>query len=579
MGVRANLPYASLNLKAWIQISKGHPDEILLQFIAYGFPIGVEGADFTGVVHNKNHTSALEHTQQIKEYLADEVAHNSMIGPFSHPPLKKLLINPLMTAPKDQNKIRVITDLSFPHSASVNDYTPCDSYLTEPAKCSLPKFQDFAAFIVGMGRNCWLYSVDIARAYRSMMVCPRDIHYLGIYIDGEYYIDLAMAFGLRNGSNFCQGLTRITTAAHRAAGHNSMGYIDDNLGGAPTEARAHSGFTSLINLLEHLNWPSSKEKNVPPTQQLTYCGLLYDTTTLTVSLSEKRRQKVLDKIDAWKDTEKASLTSLQKLCGHLLSAAQVTKYGRSFLNSMLAALRQAAKHGTATLNEDFRTDLSWFRKFVEKVYIPYPLAPSTSPRFHLEVDASLTQAGAICSGTAIFSTFDNETIEAASSHQCTPSACQICYPTLIPSSHLPSSTAYSTPFDAKVIDQSKTKSERPCISVLELTNATAALRYFADILKGQRVVIACDNEAAVSVLNTGRARCSQMATAVRTAWLTCALHNIDMVAVHTPGVLLTKPDALSRRGTDTTYDSIISELIEAGVSINYPDPAIFSDCI
>ena len=93
---------------------------------------------------------------------------------------------------------------------------------------------------------------------------------------------------------------------------------------------------------------------------MTYCGLLYDTRTLTVTLSEKRRQKVIDKIDSWKDIEKASLTSLQKLCGHLLSAAQVTKYTRSFLKSMLGALRHAAKNGFATLNNEFRTDLVWF---------------------------------------------------------------------------------------------------------------------------------------------------------------------------------------------------------------------------
>ena len=388
-----------------------------------------------------------------------------------------------------------------------------------------------------------------------------------------------MAFGLRNGANFCQGLTRITTASHRKAGHNSMGYINDNLGAAHTKERAQSGFTSLINLLDYLGWPSSKDKNIPPTQQLTYCGLLYDTRTLTVTLSEKRRQKVIAKIDSWKDIEKASLTSLQKLCGHLLSAAQVTKYTRSFLNSMLGTLRHAAKNGFATLNDEFRPDLARFRKFVEKVYIPYPLAPSTSPIFHLEVDASLTQAGAICSGEAIFSTFNTQTIQTASSHQCTPTSCQVCYPTPIPTTHLPSSTAYSTPFDSKTINQSKTKSDRPCISVLELANATAALKYFTNTLKGQRVVIACDNEAAVSVLNTGRARCKQMANSVRSAWLTCALHDINMTAIHTPGTLLSKPDALSRRGTDTTYDNIISDLVKMGVSVEYPDPSMFHDCI
>ena len=213
-----------------------------------------------------------------------------------------MMINPILTAPKrDPGKIRVIFDLSYPPKASVNHFTPRDSFLGEPAQCALPKFEDIVSFIVKQGEGSWLYSVDVARAYRSLKICPGDINLLGINHRDKYYVDLAVAFGLRNGANYCQGMARLVNTAHIRAGHDSITYVDDMLGGVPAEQgehRALAGFTSLTNLLEHLGWPSSLDKNTPPATRITYCGLDYDSVAMTVELSQKRREKVLAVIDS-----------------------------------------------------------------------------------------------------------------------------------------------------------------------------------------------------------------------------------------------------------------------------------------
>ena len=137
----------------------------------------------------------------------------------------------------------------------------------ELSQCVLPSFKDIVAFITDLGKNAWLYSIDISRAYRSMKVCPRDVNLLGICHRGQYYVDLSIPFGVRNGANYCQGLSRVVTAAHIAASHKSMCYIDDNLGGATEDqgyTKAFAGFTSLQTLLKHVGWPSAPEEDVPP---------------------------------------------------------------------------------------------------------------------------------------------------------------------------------------------------------------------------------------------------------------------------------------------------------------------------
>ena len=84
------------------------------------------------------------------------------------------------------------------------------------------------------------------------------------------------------------------------------------------------------------------------------------------------------------------------------------------------------------------------------------------------------------------------------------------------------------------------------ISALELFTIVVAVKFWAPVLQHQRFIISCDNEAAVTVINSGSTRDPFMQRCLRELWFLSALHDFDIRARHIPGEHNSLADALSR---------------------------------
>jgi hypothetical protein len=91
------------------------------------------------------------------------------------------------------SKWRLIVDLSFPRNGSINDGI-------SSAFCSLQyaSISDAVELIKHLGRGTELVKMDLANAYRIVPVHPEDQPLLGIYWQGNIYVDRALPFGLRS---------------------------------------------------------------------------------------------------------------------------------------------------------------------------------------------------------------------------------------------------------------------------------------------------------------------------------------------------------------------------------------------
>ena len=100
------------------------------------------------------------------------------LGPFLHTPFTPWCqTSPLMIDPKKESTNRcVILDLSWPHlpQGNINGGIPRDCYLWAPKKMHLHSPSDFVEHIRRAGKWAWLYSTDIARAYRQLPLGPLD---------------------------------------------------------------------------------------------------------------------------------------------------------------------------------------------------------------------------------------------------------------------------------------------------------------------------------------------------------------------------------------------------------------------
>ena len=84
------------------------------------------------------------------------------------------------------------------------------------------------------------------------------------------------------------------------------------------------------------------------------------------------------------------------------------------------------------------------------------------------------------------------------------------------------------------------------IAYLEMLNTLVVLKVWHSQWAGLKVLIKCDNQAVVSVLNSGRSRDQVLAEYARNIFLRTSTFNIDLKVVHVPGKLNDVADLLSR---------------------------------
>ena len=81
---------------------------------------------------------------------------------------------------------------------------------------------------------------------------------------------------------------------------------------------------------------------------------------------------------------------------------------------------------------------------------------------------------------------------------------------------------------------------------LEMINILLALRLFHNQWTSKKALIHCDNQAVVTVLNTGKTRDPFLAACARNVWYITAVNDIDACFSHIRGVDNVVADILSR---------------------------------
>ena len=92
-------------------------------------------------------------------------------------------------------------------------------------------------------------------------------------------------------------------------------------------------------------------------------------------------------------------------------------------------------------------------------------------------------------------------------------------------------------------------STRP-INALELFTIVVALQHWALLLQGHKFIIACDNTAAVAVINSTTSKDPFMQRCLRQLWFTTALFDFEARAPHVPGKHNQFADCVSRWHSD-----------------------------
>ena len=198
----------------------------------------------------------------------------------------------------------------------------------------------------------------------------------------------------------------------------------------------------------------------------------------------------------WKDKVKCKKRKLQSLLGSLLYISKSVHSSRPFLNRILDLLRASHKHELVPLNVEFKRDLIWNCKFLPS-FNGSAFFRHDPVHGEIELDTFLEGLGAI---------YNNQ--------------------------------VYAVPLSKGYMNMD--------IAQLEMLNILLALRSWASQWATKTILVCCDNEAVVTILQTGKTKDPNLAAICRNISMQTAKADIRLKTVHIPGKLNVIADSLSR---------------------------------
>ena len=513
-GARIPVP-SGLHVPAWRRIATGHPHDItVLEGITYGFSLQYYGPPLPSGGSVVNHQSASMYPEQVEKYIEKEVREGALLGPFEEKPFTWQHVSPLMSRPKssqDDCERRIIVDLSFPPEANVNEYIPQNEIYGVRFPHRLPTTDNLVEILQEDEFRGFMYSIDIARAYRNFPIDPLDWPLTGISFKGVTFTDSPMPFGARSSSLNMQLAAEYIARYLRDQGLMVLIYLDDLVGYARDLEVAWEHYHFVGSVMGDLGLPLAEKKVTPPAREIVWLGILVDADSQTLSIPEGKLTEIVAVIRLAYSKKRMTRRDVQSLAGKINHLSKACRPARLFMARILAYLR--AHPTTPTIvPQSVRADLKWFMDFLPE-YNSVSLIPPREPAFNIEADSCLRGGGALGDGVCYMHQY-NQTL--AQAH----------------------------------------------ISQLEAINCMAAVRALVGTRhRGLTIMVECDNSAAVTVFINGRGRDPVILACARAIWRHAAAVDCALRFKHTPGDLMHSADALSRACLSPRHEMVAWEVV------------------
>ena len=472
----------------------GYQDIEVVDFIEFGWPLDVVDSPVQGEFP-RNQKGAMDNVEALECYVKAEKQRGGIIGPFLTNPLgKNAKFSPLDAIPKrDSDDLRIIMNLSYPHNqSSVNASMSKDNYLGQQTSLRYPSIEDLVRIIKKKERGCLLFKCDLWKCYRQIYMDPGFIHVLGFTVGGKLYFDVVLTMGLRIACYIYQRITNAVMYIYRCLSYEGINYLDD-LGEAESRNKASEAFLALGKLLRNLEIWEAEAKATPPSEIMTFLGVSCNSVTFTLEITTDRLREILALVRDWLVKDRVSLQEVQSLAGKLNFVCSTVRSGRVLLARILSFLCEfQGRPGRRKLTEDIKQDLRWWDRFLYKFdgVSMFPESRWLPPNSLISMDSCLTGCGGWSDGEYFHAEFPSK---------------------------------FNNRKDINI-------NELECLAVV------VAVKVWLPKLQNKNVLMYCDNEVTVQVINRGNARNKFTQACLRElVWFT-ANNNTWVKMCYCPGI-------------------------------------------
>lgn len=290
-------------------------------------------------------------------------------------------------------------------------------------------------------------------------------------------------------------------------------FLDDFFS-AQIESLAVDSFNNMGSLLSGLGIEESVEKACPPATRMIILGFLFDTIQMTISLPEDKTEELILELHKWTHRKDCSLQQMQSLIGKLNYASSVVRSGRVYMSRLINTLRgrKINDYSRIQLSDRDLNDIRWWLEHIkirnglrmESLMTKQEWEPLGSV---WNSDSSSTGLGGWAVQTGAF-------------------------------------------FHLELTPEWATKD----INSLECLALLLCLRKWAELCKGKRVLIQCDNQTTVSVIASGAAKNRFLQACLREIHHICALYSAEIKVIWVQTKQNAIADALSRWGQHPKFE-------------------------
>lgn len=517
-GVRIPL-ITKINVPFCAAFTKGSEHFKIVKYLEFGWPLGHDGTTIPPEPKH-NHRGVINFEQETRDYLIKEKTQSRVFGPHSRKQFEgKNGISPLNSVPrKNDSKRRFVLDLSFPKGRSINDGIDKNWYEGEMVELKYPSVDDLVDIIIkhkkrNPEQRVLIWKRDLKSCYRQFQLCPGSVHLVGYKFDNQYWYDLVLAMGSSSSAQICQKITDLIRYIFENRYHDEVKNFLDDFFSAQVESEAEISFNNLKDLLRILGIEESLEKACPPNTRAVVLGILFDTITMTLSLTEEKMREIIYELQQWVNRTSCTLRQMQSLVGKLNFAAGVVRSGRIYMSRLINTLRnkEANTKGKIELSPENLNDVQWWLEHI-KLYNGIPIESKMvaqkweAPGSVWNTDSSATGLGGWSVKTGKFFHY-----------------------TLEP--HF------------RELD----------INSLECLALMLCVRKWAKENQGKRILINCDNQTTVTIVNSGASRNKFLQACLRELHHLCALNSTEIRTVWIKTADNSIADALSRWDQSKKY--------------------------
>ena len=202
---------------------------------------------------------------------------------------------------------------------NLNKYVPYQHFKMEGLHC--------LKYLLQQGD--WMCKIDLKDAYFTIPLSEKSQKYIRFRWEGTLYEFLCLCFGLGPAPRIFTKLLKIPISLLRRINIRLVIFLDDVLLMAQTIEELLMSRDTLIFLFQKLGFVINLKKSVfQPTQQIEYLGLIINSQTMTLSLTQEKINKVISMCQNLLTNLSTTILELTKIKGVLSSTVQTVLLAR-----------------------------------------------------------------------------------------------------------------------------------------------------------------------------------------------------------------------------------------------------------